>query len=80
MHQEVVAQTPEGKLRAWAEEHYSHMPLREKDTGTYATYATPQVHAKLMGKTTFGKRCVSVYPGIGPHRGSSGETGLFLLR
>ena len=87
MHQEVVAQTPEGKLRAWVEEHYSHMPLREKDTGTklealYATYATavPQVHAKLMGKTTFGKMLVSVYPGIGPHRGSSGETGLFLLR
>ena len=36
MHQEVVAQTPEGKLRAWIEEHYTHVPLREKGTGTQA--------------------------------------------
>jgi hypothetical protein len=34
MHQAAAAQTPEGKLRAWVEEHYSHVPLREKDTGT----------------------------------------------
>lgn len=38
---EVVA--PEGKLRAWVEEHYVHVPLREKGTGTklealYASY------------------------------------------
>jgi hypothetical protein len=45
MHQEVVAQTPEGKLCAWIEEHYTHVPLREKDTGTklealYTAYAS----------------------------------------
>jgi hypothetical protein len=34
MHQEVVAQTPEGRLRAWVESNYTHVPLREKDTGT----------------------------------------------
>ncbi len=43
MHQAAVAQTPEGKLRAWVEENYTHVPLREKDTGTkldalYAAY------------------------------------------
>jgi hypothetical protein len=77
----------EACLRSWVESNYSHVPLREKDTGTklealHNTYATavPQVHARLMGKTTFGKMIVSVYPGIGPHRGSGGETGIFLLR
>ena len=77
----------EASLRSWVESSYTHVPLREKDTGTklealHVTYATavPQVHARLLGKTTFGKMLVSVYPGIGPHRGSSGETGLFLLR
>ena len=33
MHQEIVAQTPEGRLRAWVESNYTHVPLREKDTG-----------------------------------------------
>jgi hypothetical protein len=77
----------EANLRSWVESNYTRVPLREKDTGTklealHTTYASavPQVHAKLMGKTTFGKMIVAVYPGIGPHRGSSGETGLFLLR
>ena len=77
----------EACLRLWVESNYTHVPLREKDTGTklealHITYATaaPQVHVRLLGKTTFGKMLVSVYPGIGPHRGSSGETGLFLLR
>jgi hypothetical protein len=77
----------EASLRSWVESNYTRVPLREKDTGTklealHTTYASavPQVHAKLMGKTTFGKMIVAVYPGIGPHRGSSGETGLFLLR
>ena len=78
MHQAVVAQTPEGKLRAWVEEHFAHVPLREKDSGTkleaiYAAYiaAVPAVHAKLLD---------SVYPGVGPHRGSDGSKGIFLLR
>jgi hypothetical protein len=77
----------QSQLRSWVESNYSHVPLREKDTGTklealHTAYATavPQVHARLMGKTTFGKMIVAVYPGIGPHRGSGGETGLFLLR
>ena len=60
MHQAVVAQTPEGKLRAWVEEHYSHVPLREKDSGTklealYTAYTScaPPVHAKILGKILF---------------------------
>jgi hypothetical protein len=88
MHQEVVAQTPEGKLRAWIEEHYTHVPLREKDTGTklealYTAYASsaPPVHQKHIGKTTFGKMLSAVYPGIGPHRnGACTVSGLYLLR
>ncbi len=28
MHQALVAQTPEGKLRAWVEHNYTHVPLR----------------------------------------------------
>ncbi len=28
-----MAQTPEGRLRAWVESNYTHVPLREKDTG-----------------------------------------------
>ena len=74
-------------MRSWVESSYTHVPLREKDAGSklealHITYATaaPHVHARLLGKTTFGKMLVSVYPGIGPYRGSSGETGLFLLR
>jgi hypothetical protein len=88
MHQEVVAQTPEGKLRAWVEEHYSHVPLREKDTGTklealYATYAScaPPVHAKVLGKILFAKLLNSVYPNIGPHKNTTHTAnGIYLLR
>jgi phage/plasmid-associated DNA primase len=88
MHQEVVAQTPEGKLRAWVEEHYSHVPLREKDTGTklealYATYAScvPPVHAKVLGKILFAKLLNSVYPNIGPHKNANHTAnGIYLLR
>jgi hypothetical protein len=87
MHQAVVAQTPEGKLRAWVEEHYSHVPLREKDSGTklealctaYAA-AVPPVHTKALGRNTLGKMLNSIYPGVGPHRGAAGETGIYLLR
>ena len=88
MHQEVVAQTPEGKLRAWVEEHYSHVPLREKDTGTklealYASYfsATPPVHQKILGRNKFAAMLVSVYPGVGPHRNLANTvSGIYLLR
>jgi hypothetical protein len=80
-------QSQEASLRSWVEANYTHIPLREKDRGAklealHTTYATavPQVHARILGKTTFGRMLVAVYPGIGPHRGSSGETGLFLLR
>jgi hypothetical protein len=88
MHQAVLAQTPEGKLRAWVEEHYSHVPLREKDSGTklealYSAYTTavPPVHAKTLGKILFGKMLNAVYPSIGPHKNSSSTvSGLYLLR
>jgi hypothetical protein len=88
MHQEIVAQTPEGRLRAWVESNYTHVPLREKDTGTKLealfgvyTSATPPVHQKLLGKTTFGKMLSAVYPGIGPHKNGAGTvSGLYLLR
>ena len=88
MHQEIVAQTPEGRLRAWVESNYTHVPLREKDTGTklealFGAYASaaPPVHQKLLGKTTFGKMLGTVYPGIGPHKnGACTVSGLYLLR
>ena len=88
MHQEVVAQTPEGKLRAWVEEHYSHVPLREKDTGTklealYASYfsTAPPVHQKILGRNTFAKLLISIYPGVGPHRNLANTvSGIYLLR
>ena len=88
MHQAVVAQTPEGKLRAWVEEHYSHVPLREKDTGTklealYTAYVScvPPVHAKVLGKIKFAQLLGVVYIGVGPHRNSAGTaSGLYLLR
>ena len=88
MHQAVVAQTPEGKLRAWVEEHYTHVPLREKDSGTrldaiYAAYTTaqPPVHAKVLGKILFGKMLNTVFPNIGPHRNSANTVcSIYLLR
>ena len=62
MHQAAVAQTPEGTLRAWVEESYTHVPLREKDSGTkldalYSAYVatSPQVHTKALGRNTLGK-------------------------
>ena len=88
MHQAMVAQTPEGKLRAWVDESYTHVPLREKDTGTklevlYAAYtlAAPPVHAKVLGKILFGKMLNAVFPNIGPHKNSTHTaTGFYLLR
>ena len=88
MHQALVAQTPEGKLRAWVEENYSHVPLREKDSGTklealYASYTTavPPIHQKVLGKILFGKMLNALYQNIGPHRNSAGTvSGLYLIR
>jgi hypothetical protein len=88
MHQEVVAQTPEGRLRAWVEANYTHVPLREKDTGTklealYSAYtsASQPVHQKPLGRNKFAQMLSGVYPGIGPHKNASSTvTGLYLLR
>ena len=89
MHQAVVAQTPEGKLRAWVEEHYSHVLfLSEKDSGTKletlytaCTTTVPPVHTKALGLNTLSKMLKnSIYPGVGPHRGAAGETGIYLIR
>ncbi len=88
MHQAAVAQTPEGKLRAWVEDNYAHVPLREKDTGTklealYAAYtlAAPPVHPKILGKILFGKMLNAVFPNVGPHKnGACTVSGLYLLR
>ena len=88
MHQAVAAQTPEGKLRAWVEEHYTHVPLREKDSGTklevlFASYfsAAPPVHQKVLGRNNFAKMLISIYPGVGPHKNCACTvSGLFLLR
>ncbi len=54
MHQAAVAQTPEGKLHAWVDETYTHVPLREKDTGTklevlYAAYTAAQPPGTRQG-------------------------------
>ena len=84
----VALQTPEGKLREWVEERYTHLQLREKDTGTklealYAAYtlAAPPVHAKALGRNKFAQMLSSVYPGIGPHRNTEGTVkGLYLVR
>ena len=87
-HQSLVAQTPEGRLRAWVEENYTHVPLREKDTGTklealYAAYTStvPPVHQKALGKIKLAQMLGAMYPGLGPHRNSAGTvSGLYLLR
>jgi hypothetical protein len=49
----------------------------------YAAYAAavPPVHAKLLGRNTFGKILSEVYPNIGPHRNSAGTvSGLYCIR
>ena len=81
------AWTPESRLRAWVEARYTHVPLREKDSGTrlealYTAYASavPPVHTRPLGKILFAKMLASVYPNIGPHRGCDASKGLFLLR
>jgi hypothetical protein len=88
MHQAAVAQTPEGKLRAWVEESFTHVPLREKDTGTklevlYAAYTmcAPPVHAKVIGRNTFAHMLNSIYTNIGPHQTSLADRSrVYLLR
>ena len=87
MHQAVVAQTPEGKLRAWVEDNYSHVPLREKDTGTklealYTAYTScvPPSHQKILGKILFAKLLNVVYPNVGPHKNTSSTGFTYLLR
>ena len=78
---------PEGKLRAWVEEHYVHVPLREKDAGIkletlYVAYTTcvPPIHQKVLGKILFGKMLNAVYPNIGPHKNSAGSSLMYLLQ
>ncbi len=64
------------------------MPLREKDSGTklealFASYfsASPPVHQKILGRNTFAKMLVSIYPGVGPHRNlANTASGIYLLR
>ena len=82
----VIAQTPEGKLRAWVDADYTLVPLKEKDSGTklevlYTAYTAmaPPVHTKVLGRNHFAKMLESIYPGIGPHR-SADTRGLYLLR
>jgi len=76
------------RLRSWVEANYTHVPLREKDTGTKLealfgayTSANPPVHQKSLGRNKFAQLLSAVYPGIGPHRNASSTvTGLYLLR
>jgi len=80
--------TPEGRLRAWVEQHYTHVPLREKDTGTklgtlYTSYwgSVPPVHSKLLGRNKFAAMLSAVYPNVGPHRNKESTIKcLYLLR
>ncbi len=48
------------RLRSWVEANYTHIPLREKDTGTKLealfgayTSANPPVHQKSLGRNKF---------------------------
>jgi hypothetical protein len=83
-----VAETPEGKLRAWVEGKYTHVPLREKDAGTKLavlfgayTSAVPPVHTPPLGKTNFASMLRSIYANVGPHKNTANTaTGIYLLR
>ncbi len=80
--------SPRAQLRTWVDAHYTRIPLRAKNTGTklmdlYAAYAAaqPPVHAKMLGKTTFGKMLNAVFPNIGPHtNGIHTVSGIYLLK
>jgi hypothetical protein len=73
------------RLRAWVESKYTHLPLREKDAGTkldklHGEYARSGVHARPLGKIKFAQMLSAVYPGIGPHKNSTGSAHVYLLR
>ena len=76
------------RLRSWVESSYTHVPLREKDSGTkldalFSAYAsaTLPVHQKVLGRNKFAQLLSAVYPGIGPHKNTSSTVrGLYLLR
>ena len=76
------------RLRSWVESNYTHLTLREKDSGTkldvlYSAYtaASPPVHQKSLGRNKFAQLLSAVYPGIGPHKNTSSTvSGLYLLR
>jgi hypothetical protein len=78
----------QSQLRSWVESSYTHVPLREKDTGTklealYASYfsTAPPVHQKILGRNTFAKMLISIYPGVGPHRNLANTvSGIYLLQ
>ena len=58
----VALQTPEEKLREWVEEGYTHVPLRDKDTGTklmvpHTWPRTLPCTASCSEKATFGQEC-----------------------
>jgi hypothetical protein len=80
MHQAAVAQTPEGKLRAWVEENYTHVPLRDKDQARCSLCrihwgTVPPVHVGALGKNSLARMLEASFKGIGPHRGSDGTRG-----
>jgi hypothetical protein len=84
-HQALVAQTPEGKLRAWVEGHLEHVPMGEKDTGMrleelHGEYVRAGVHPKALGKTNFAAMLRAIFPVIGPHKNTSSSAFLYLLR
>jgi hypothetical protein len=80
------APTGAAPLRAWVESTYTHVPLREKDSGMklgdlFCAYVMAGVHADPVGKITFAVMLKSLYPGIGPHKNAqSTVSGLYLLR
>ena len=82
------AQAAASRLRAWVESKYTHVPLREKSSGTklealHAAYtaASPPVHQRPLGKIKLAQMLSAVYPGIGPHRNSDNTvSGIYLLR
>jgi hypothetical protein len=76
------------QLGAWIDARYTHVPLRDKNTGTklealYAAYAaaSPPVHDKVLGKIMFAKMLNVAFPNVGPHKnGACTVSGLYLLR
>jgi hypothetical protein len=83
-----LVETPEEKLRAWVEESYVRVPLRDKDSGTKLeplfgayTAAVPPVHIPLLGRNKFAAMLSGIRPDIGPHKSRNGNVGgLYLLR